>query len=47
MSTVFMIVIAALYASAAVSFAFEGKFAWMLVALSWAVGNLVLGWMSR
>lgn len=47
MSIHFMLLIAGLYLAASVSFAFEGKIEWCLVALCWGVGNAILGIVSQ
>ena len=47
MSTLFMLAIACMYAGAAVSFAIEAKWEWAVVAVSWAIGNAILGVISR
>ena len=47
MSSAFMLLIAVFYAGACVSFIYEGKIAWAMVALSWGLGNALLAHISR
>ena len=42
-----MLFIAAVYMMAAGSFAYEGKYAWAVIATCWGIGNALLGMMSR
>lgn len=41
-----MVTIALLYLGASVSFVFERKFLWALIALSWGIGNLALAYLA-
>lgn len=47
MSLNFMLLIAVMYAGAAVSFGIEGKWGWCVVSMCWGLGNAILGLMSK
>jgi hypothetical protein len=41
-----MLTIGLLYLGASVSFLFERKFLWAVIALSWGIGNLALAYLA-
>jgi hypothetical protein len=46
MGRLLMFVIGLIYLAAALSFIFERKFLWGLVAVCWGVGNLALAYLA-
>lgn len=42
-----MFAIATMYLCAGISYAWEGKVEWCVVAFCWGIGNLVLGYISK
>lgn len=47
MSSAFMLLIAAMYAGACVSFMADGKWLWAGVAACWGIGNFLIALLSK